>query len=253
VHDTAPVPVHSRTRRPREVPDQTWTGYPAVVPPPGGQHGKVPALSGGDFAGPCTGVDDGMTAPRVPQQVAEWSDRRVSTGRYLARGLRGLLETLIPAIIIALLINLFVAQATRVFGLSMEPNLHTEQRLVVEKISYNSWLHLRSPQRGDVVVLHAKSTDELLIKRVIGLPGDRIEVRNGHVFINRVPLDEPYIVLPANGDYGPVDVPPLQLFVMGDNRNYSNDSRTFGPVPMQDIVGRAWFSYWPPEAWGPVQ
>jgi signal peptidase I len=224
-HDTAPVPVYSRTRRLREVPDQTWPGYP---------------------------MDDGMTAPRVPQ-MADWSDRRVSTSRHLARGLRGLLETLIPAIIIALLINLFVAQATRVFGLSMEPNLHTEQRLVVEKISYNSWLHLRSPQRGDVVVLHAKSTEELLIKRVIGLPGDRIEVRNGRVYINRVPLDEPYIVLPADGDYGPVDVPPLQLFVMGDNRNYSNDSRTFGPIPMQDIVGRAWFSYWPPEAWGPVQ
>jgi signal peptidase I len=171
----------------------------------------------------------------------------------MARGLRGLLETIAPAIIVALLINLFVAQATRVFGQSMEPSLHSEQRLVVEKVSYSNWLHLRSPQRGDVVVLHVKGTQELLIKRVVGLPGDRVEVRKGQVFINRTPLEEPYVALPASGDYGPVDVPPLHLFVLGDNRDFSNDSRTFGPIAMKDVVGRALFSYWPPEAWGPVQ
>jgi signal peptidase I len=194
-----------------------------------------------------------VTVPCVPRTLPDWPDRRVSTSRLVARGLRGLLETIVPAIIIALLINLFVAQATRVYGLSMEPNLHTEQRLVVEKISYNSWLHLRSPQRGDVVVLRINGADELLIKRVIGLPGDQVEIRNGQVFINRAPLDEPYVVLPASGDYSRVDVPPLHIFVLGDNRDFSNDSRTFGPVPMKDVIGRAWFSYWPPETWGPVR
>ncbi len=172
---------------------------------------------------------------------------------YLARGLRILLETLAPALIVALAINLFVAQATRVHGQSMEPTLHSDQRLVVEKLSYNNWLHLRSPQRGDVVVLRINGMDELLIKRVIGLPGDQVEIRDGQVFINHQMLDEPYVVFPADGDYGPIDVPPLHLFVLGDNRNFSNDSRTFGPIPMKDVIGRAWFSYWPPEMVGPVQ
>jgi signal peptidase I len=172
--------------------------------------------------------------------------------RHVVRSLRNVLETIAPAIIVALLINLFVAQATRVYGQSMEPNLHSDQRLVVEKISYSSWLHIRSPQRGDVVVIHVQGSDELLIKRVIGLPGDQVEMRNGRVFINRVPLKEPYVALPASGDYGPVDVPPLHVFVLGDNRDFSNDSRAFGPVAMKDVVGRAWFTYWPPEAWGAV-
>ena len=173
--------------------------------------------------------------------------------RYVARGLRIVLETIAPAMMVALVINLFVAQATRVHGQSMEPTLHSDQRLVVEKLSYNSWLHLRSPQRGDVVVLRINGMDELLIKRVIGLPGDQVEIRGGQVFINHQMLDEPYVVFPANGDYGPIDVPPLHLFVLGDNRNFSNDSRTFGPIPMKDVIGRAWFSYWPPETVGPVQ
>lgn len=184
-----------------------------------------------------------------PPMPCDCPERRGSAGRRMGRGL---LETIIPAVIIALLINLFVAQATRVYGQSMEPSLHTNQRLVVEKVSYSGWLHLRSLQRGDVVVLHAAGVDELLIKRVIGLPGDRIEIRNGQVFVNRVPMDEPYVASPASGDYGPVDVPPLQLFVLGDNRDFSNDSRGFGPVPIKDIVGRAWLCYWPPEVWGPV-
>ncbi len=180
-------------------------------------------------------------------------ESRPTAGHYVARGLRDVLETVIPAIIIALLINLFLAQATRVYGQSMEPNLHSEQRLVVEKISYNSWLHVRSPQRGDVVVVRVPNNPELLIKRVVGLPGDRISVHGGWVYVNGEPIDEPYLAQPTFGEFGPVDVPPLYLFVMGDNRNFSNDSRSFGPVSMQDVIGRAWFSYWPPPLWGPVQ
>jgi signal peptidase I len=190
-----------------------------------------------------------------PARPSAWQYRSdIHPGwRYLARGLRILLETIAPALIVALVINLFIAQATRVHGQSMEPTLHSDQRLVVEKLSYNNWLHLRSPQRGDVVVLRINGMDELLIKRVIGLPGDQVEIRHGQVFINHQMLDEPYVVFPAEGDYGPVDVPPLHLFVLGDNRNFSNDSRTFGPIPMKNVVGRAWFSYWPPETLGPVQ
>ena len=163
---------------------------------------------------------------------------------------REILETIVPAVLIALLINLFLAQATRVYGQSMEPNLHTDQRLIVEKLTYNryfrQYLGLDGPERGDVVVIDlADQGGELLIKRVVGLPGDSVEIRNNQVFVNNRPLSEPYINDITTGQFGPVTVPPLHIFVLGDNRSYSNDSRNFGTIPLQDVVGRAWFSYWP--------
>jgi signal peptidase I len=159
-------------------------------------------------------------------------------------------ETVLPAIVIAVLINLFLAQATRVYGSSMEPSLHTDQRLVVEKLSYR----LHDPQRGDVVVLRMPERGpELLIKRVIALSGETIEVRDGEVFVDGVSLQEPYLSRPTNGSYGPQQVPVGQIFVMGDNRGASNDSRVFGPVDRTRIIGRAWVSYWPPEAIGIIR
>jgi signal peptidase I len=164
--------------------------------------------------------------------------------------LRDILETILPAILIALFINLFLAQATRVYGQSMEPNLHSDQRLVVEKISYR----FHSPRRGDIVVLRLpKRSSELLIKRVIGLPGETVEVKNGQVYIDGQPLDEPYLKHNTRGEMAPRVVPPLQVFVLGDNRGFSNDSRTFGMVPFDNIVGRAWFCYWPLDQIGPVR
>ena len=159
-------------------------------------------------------------------------------------------ETVLPAIVIAVLINLFLAQATRVYGSSMEPNLHTDQRLVVEKLSYR----LHEPRRGDVVVLRLPERGpELLIKRVIGLPGETIEVRDGHVSIDGSVLTEPYLSRSTNGTYGPLVVPEGHVFVMGDNRGASNDSRIFGSVPQERVVGRAWVSYWPIELLGLVR
>ncbi len=172
--------------------------------------------------------------------------------------IREVLETVVPAVLIALLINLFLAQATRVYGQSMEPNLHTDQRLIVEKLSYNAFLRqylgFDGPDRGDVVVirLHTQN-DELLIKRVIGLPGDLVEIRDGQVFLNGDPLYEPYLDDRTTGTYGPTTVPPLHIFVLGDNRSSSNDSRSFGTVSLKDVVGRAWFSYWPPDQTGFVR
>jgi signal peptidase I len=170
--------------------------------------------------------------------------------RGLVYLLREALETILPAVLIALLINVFVGQATRVEGQSMEPNLHTDQRLVVEKVSYR----FHGPQRFDVVVLKAPGQGEdLLIKRVIGLPGETIEFRDGQVYIDGELLDEPFISQDVqSGRYRTVTVPPLHVFVMGDNRNHSNDSRSFGPVPIENIVGRAWISYWPLEDLGLV-
>jgi signal peptidase I len=162
--------------------------------------------------------------------------------------LRELAETVVPAIVIAVLIHVFLAQATRVYGQSMEPNLHTDMRLVVEKLSYR----LHTPERGDIVVLRVRPEDEMLIKRVIGLPGDQVEIRDGRVYVNEQPLDEPYLDQETRGNLAPRVVPPLHVFVMGDNRRASNDSRSFGPVHIDNIVGKAWLSYWPPDAIGTV-
>jgi signal peptidase I len=129
----------------------------------------------------------------------------------------------------------------------MEPNLHSDQRLVVEKVSY----HLHGPRRGDVVVFSVpQQSEELLIKRVIGLPGEVVEICDGKVYINGIPLDEPYLNQDTRGRLAPIVVPPLHVFVLGDNRSFSNDSRAFDAVPIKDILGRAWLSYWPLEDLG---
>jgi signal peptidase I len=173
---------------------------------------------------------------------------RPSSGRAVVRFVREFLETILPALLIALLINVFVGQATRVEGQSMEPNLHSEQRLVVEKLSYR----FHGPQRFDIVVLKMPSQgEELLIKRVIGLPGETVEVQDGQVYVNGNLLAEPYTDQTTHpGRNGKVTVPPLHIYVMGDNRDRSNDSRSFGPVPIDNVVGRAWLSYWPLEQVG---
>ncbi|MCL7453584.1 MAG: signal peptidase I [Anaerolineae bacterium] len=180
---------------------------------------------------------------RLPEDGA--GGPQLSWGRRTTRFLREVLETILPAILIALLINVFIGQATRVEGQSMEPNLHTDQRLVVEKLSYR----FHGPQRFDVVVLKLpQQGEELLIKRVVGLPGETVEIRNGIVHINGQPLEEPFLdVQTRPGRDNHVVVPPLHVYVLGDNRDHSNDSRSFGPVPIENIVGRAWFSYWPAE------
>jgi signal peptidase I len=173
-------------------------------------------------------------------------------GQFLG-AIRELAETIIPAVLIAIFINLFLVQATQVLGQSMEPNLHTQQRVLVEKVSYR---FLRAPKRGDIVVIdldRENKTDDMLIKRVIGLPGDTIEIRSGEVYIDGERLEESWMPNVGGGSYGPTTIPPLHVFVMGDNRGASNDSRSFGPVPVDNLVGRAWFSYWPPEDVGLVK
>jgi signal peptidase I len=185
-----------------------------------------------------------MITPETPTESSSVPKPARSAGGWL----REALETIIPAVLVALLINLFLAQATWVYGQSMEPTLHTYQRLVIEKISYR----LHPPRRGDVVVLKLPepTTRDMLIKRVVGLPGETIEIRDGQVWINRQPLTEPYLARDTNGSMAPRIVPEGSVFVLGDNRGASNDSRYFGPVSLDQIVGHAVFSYWPPGAIG---
>ncbi|MGE5604004.1 MAG: signal peptidase I [Nitrososphaerales archaeon] len=190
--------------------------------------------------------------PALPQPGAPMPGApkaRVGIGAWLGGALRDAAGTIVPAIVIALLIHVFLAQATRVYGQSMEPNLHTNERLVIEKFSY----HFHGPRRGDVVVLRDPGgTPELLIKRVVGLPGERVTLADGKVYIDGQPLDEPYLNQSTQGGGRSWVVPPLSVFVMGDNRSASRDSRIFGPVPLEELIGRALFRYWPFGEVGPV-
>lgn len=163
--------------------------------------------------------------------------------------LRELVESVLPALIIVLVINVFLAQATRVEGQSMEPSLHDNQRLIVEKMTYR----FRAPARGDIVVLRPpQQSSEPLIKRVVGLPGERLEIDDGRVYIDDELIDEPYLNQPTWGTLEPIFIPEEHVFVLGDNRRASNDSRAFGVVAFDDIIGRAWVRYWPPTDVGPI-
>jgi signal peptidase I len=152
-----------------------------------------------------------------------------------------------------------LAQNFRVEGPSMQPTLTSGEYLWVNRAAYFEWhgqYFLGGPQRGDIAVLRSPETieDIDLIKRVIGLPGDRLRIQHGEVFIDGRPLGEPYIRFQASYTY-PIDdydvvVPAGQYFVLGDNRVNSRDSHLGWFVPAENLVGRAWLSYWPPAAWG---
>ncbi len=160
-----------------------------------------------------------------------------------ARGLfRELVATLVPAVVIALLIHMFLAQSTVVFGQSMEPSLYAEQRLMVEKVSYL----VHGPRRGDIVVLRDPTGGPIpLIKRVVGLPGERVTFVQGRVYVDGVILDESYLAGVTRAEGHAWVVPPMYVFVLGDNRGNSKDSRYFGPVPLESILGHAVFRFWP--------
>lgn len=153
------------------------------------------------------------------------------------------------AVLITLLIRVFVAESRFIPSESMEPTLWPGDRIVVEKITYRQ----RSPQRGDIVVFYTPPllqtlgyrADQALIKRVIATAGDTVAVHDGRVWVNDRPLEEPYIAEPPVYTLPPVTVPENMLFVMGDNRNHSNDSHIWGFLPLENVIGRAIACYWP--------
>lgn len=162
--------------------------------------------------------------------------------------LREIIGTLLVGITIFVLFQLSI-QYSIVEMSSMEPNLHNGQRLLVSKLTYK----FGEPQRGDIIVFkppHIDNPDKDYIKRIIGLPGETVEITNGVVYINGAPLEEPYIKDPAKSSFAKRTIPEGEYFVLGDNRNNSNDSRSGWTVPLEDIVGKAWLSIWPPETWG---
>ena len=143
----------------------------------------------------------------------------------------------------------FTIDTVIVLGISMEPSFYSGQRVLVSKVSYR----LHEPDRGDVIVFRpVNGEDNDLIKRIIALPKDTVEIKDGAVYVNNTELKEPYIKNPPNYNFPEQKVPANEYFVLGDNRNKSNDSHTGWFVPRQNIVGKAWVSIWPPPKWGLV-
>jgi signal peptidase I len=156
-----------------------------------------------------------------------------------------ILETLILSLVLFVSINIISARI-RVDGDSMLPTMVSGEYVVINRLSYR----FGSPQPGDIIVFHyPRNPKEEYIKRIIGLPGDIVEVMNGAVYVNRQPLVEDYINVKMNYT-GKWEVPAGQLFVLGDNRNNSSDSHDWGTVPMDYVIGKAILVYWPPPDWG---
>jgi len=158
--------------------------------------------------------------------------------------LREIVET-VALFAIVFVIARFAIGNYSILGQSMEPNYHQDERLLVDKVTPRAF----GFNRGDIVIVHSPIQDIELIKRLIGRPGDTIELRDNSVYVNGKPLNEPY--LPLNANSGPTReqskwaLGPDQYFIMGDNRSFSQDSRAFGPVASSNIVGRALILYWP--------
>lgn len=158
-----------------------------------------------------------------------------------------LLETVGLAVILFLAINTLSARV-RVDGFSMLPTLQDGEFVLVNKIAYR----VGAPARGDIIVFRSKTVADLdLVKRVIGLPGDTLEVRNGKVMLNGQVLSEVYINAAPNYS-GTWKVPDGYLFVLGDNRNDSSDSHQWGYLPLQNIIGKGLLIYWPPPNWAMI-
>jgi signal peptidase I len=221
-------------------------------------------------------IDDRFPSQAVPISSLPETEQRVEVERKKGSGARGLVWELVQTIVLTLVIFLgvrSVVQNFRVEGASMEPTLTTGQYLLINKAAYfhvdgtplanvlpvtheGSTAYLfGGPQRGDIVVFRAPlQPDKDFIKRVIGLPGDTVLIKNGQVFVNGQRLDEPYIHFPATYTYPydgqPREVPDGTYFVLGDNRPNSSDSHLNWFVPVANLVGRGWVSYWPPADWG---
>ena len=208
------------------------------------------------------------------------ADRFVGRGRHRkakrapAKGAKGFLKELpiliILALGLALLIKTFLVQAFYIPSPSMEPTLIPGDRVLVNKVG----LDFHEPNRGDIVVFEnpnferepqgalgrltswlveglgfAQAPEEDFIKRVIGLPGETVEGKDGKVFVNGVALDEPYVNA-RTSDFDPVTIPEGKIWVMGDNRANSSDSRVFGAIELDSVVGRAFVKIWPPSRLG---
>ncbi len=160
---------------------------------------------------------------------------------------RQALTTIGLAVVVFLALQITI-QSSVVVGSSMEPSFEPGQRLVINKLAYR----FSDPQRGDVIIFHPPTNGSVdYIKRVIAVPGDTVEIKSGKVYVNGEMLPEPYIADPPMYNLKR-EIPDGYYFVLGDNRNNSNDSHTGWLLPRENIIGKAWLSIWPPGDWGVV-
>src|SRR5919107_915334 len=196
--------------------------------------GKKPA--GTKFGHVASDDDRDIEVQRVDDEARKhfWSEARL------------LLRDLVFALLVAALFVVFVMQPVKVEGTSMLPRLHDGERIFVNKLVY---YHLPKLERGDIVVFwYPDDPDKSYIKRVIGLPGELMEIRDGIIYVNGQELKEPYIEPERNVtrlNHAPVLIKPHYYFVAGDNRDQSYDSRSWGLVPEKYIYGKALLRYWP--------
>lgn len=182
-------------------------------------------------------ADSGSNKPYQSTNDNSWADglKTIGMGLALAFGIRT-----------------YVAEFRYIPSKSMEPALQVNDRVIVDKVSYR----FHAPQRHDIVVFHPTApllklnVHDALIKRVIALPGEQVQVKGGQLYINQRPLSEDYIAAKPNYSWGPQIVPPNSYFVLGDNRNQSYDGHNWGFVPSAHIIGRAVVRFWPPNRVG---
>lgn len=228
---------------------------------------------------PSSGVSEDHIFANRWEAIATSTPAEPHSGSQVRGIVKELLETAIFVLLVFLIVR-GVVQNFKIEGQSMEPNFHTEQYILVNKITYfhidlnaplrllpgNAELPQRivypfgAPKRGDVVVFeYPRDVQKDYIKRVIGLPGDTVRIQDGQVYVNDQLLDEPYIdeqtvcqFDDACSNGNPVVVPPNSVFVLGDNRPNSSDSRMWDELPYDRIIGQAWVSYWPRDQWSVI-
>jgi signal peptidase I len=195
-------------------------------------------------AAPCPSAAVSVLGPPAAASIARSAPPVERSWQRTGRELVDVVRTLLSAAVYATLIITFVAQVARVDGLSMAPTLEDRDRLVVDKLVY-VW---GEPRPGDIVMFYYPvNPEKMFVKRVIAKEGDRVQVIDGHVYVNDLPLRDDYVSeqFRSHDDYGPETIQPGYYFVMGDHRNSSSDSRDWGPVPKKYIVGKVKIRWWP--------
>jgi len=193
-------------------------------------------------------VNDSHDLATLPTPEGDRSRENVRAGMWTALSW---VRDLAFSVLIAIVSIVFIYQPVKVEGTSMMPTLTDNERIFINKFTYR--FGLGSIERGDTVVFSwPLDTSKSYIKRVIGLPGDRVRIQRGQVYVNDSPLAEDYVPGDYRDEYSMREevVPPDEYFVLGDHRNSSSDSRYWGCVPRKDIYGKAVFAYWPPNQMG---